>query len=232
MNGLGDHPTVIIVDDHTAMMECVGSCLEQREGIQILGYASHAQAGLVMALEKRPEVVLMDIHMPGADAFWACKEIVQRTKRSTRVLFFTGFPLDQYIDRCLAAGGSGVISKHSETLSGIASAVRHVARGYEYYSPELAKRLVAVQSGEKKSRLATLAFREIEVLRQLSLGKTNREISELLNISLRSVEKEVSDLKNKLGLATTNELLMYSAREGLVHPELLGYPTSDADAGE
>ena len=77
-------------------------------------------------------------------------------------------------------------------------------------------------------RLASLSDREIEVLRLLSHGKTNRQVAKELKISLRSVEKEVAGLKQKLGIATTNELILYSAREGLVYPEMLGCEAGQA----
>lgn len=216
-------PSVVLVDDDLVITECLGSCLQQRELAIVLGTATHAQAGVMLALEQRPDVVILDIHMPGADAFWACREILRRSQQQIRVLFFTGFPLDQYLDRCLESGGSGVMSKHSESVDSIGLALRHVVRGGQYFSPELASRFVEIDSGEQISRFASLAERELEVLRQLSVGFTNREIANQLKISLRSVEKEVADLKQKLRFNTTNELLMFAAREGLVFPELLGY---------
>lgn len=224
-------PSVVLVDDDPVVTECLGSCLQQRELASVLGSASHAQAGVMLALEKRPDVAILDIHMPGADAFWACREILSGSQGQIRVLFFTGFPLDQYLDRCLESGGSGVMSKHSETVESIGLALRHVIRGGQYFSPELAARFAEVDSGEQISRFASLAERELEVLRQLSVGYTNREIAKHLQISLRSVEKEVADLKQKLGLATTNELLMFAAREGLVFPELLGRDTGEPRPG-
>ena len=114
-----------------------------------------------------------------------------------------------------------MMSKHSETIESVTLAIRDVMRGEQYFSPELNDRLVDSES-DKSSRLSTLADRELEVLRQLSLGRTNKEFSDDLHISLRSVEKEVFDLKQKLNLATTNELLMFATREGLVFPELVG----------
>lgn len=221
MNDEDFKPTVIIVDDDTAIAECVARCLSNTGRVEVLGVGRHAQEGVAMAVDRQPDVVLLDIHMFGADAFWACQQILTLTSGCSRVLFYTGFPRDQYLDRALAAGAAGMVSKHSESIESVVSAIRHVARGNTYFSPELANRLVELDGGASRSRLTTLAHREIEVLRQLALGKTNREISDSLNISLRSVEKEVADMKQKLALNSTNELLIFAAREELIFPELL-----------
>jgi DNA-binding NarL/FixJ family response regulator len=213
--------TILIVDDDAGIMQCVGAFLERHEMLEVVGYASHAQAGVVMAVEKRPDVVLHDIHMLGADPFWSCQEIIKQTKGYTKVLFYTGFPRDQYLDRCIASGASGMVSKHSETILNLGLAIRYVLKGNSYYSPELARRLVELENGSPQSRLSTLTHREIDVLRQLASGKNNREIAESLDISLRSVEKEVADLKEKLDLKTINELLIFAANEGIIYPELV-----------
>ena len=217
----GQRHTILIVDDDAAIMQCVGSYLERHELLEVVGYASHAQAGLLMAVEKRPDLVLHDVHMLGADPFWSCEQIVKQTHEQTKVLFYTGFPRDQYLDRCIAAGASGMVSKHSETILNLGLAIRHVLQGNSNYSPELARRLVELQAGAPQSRLSTLSHREIDVLRQLASGKNNREIAASLDISLRSVEKEVADLKEKLQLKTINELLIFAANEGVIYPELV-----------
>lgn len=215
-------PSVVMVDDDIAIMRCVAQCLEREAGLRVVGFARHAQAGVALALDKKPDVVLMDVHMPGADAFWACREIVRQTKGEVKVLFYTGFPRDHYLDRCIASGGSGMLSKHTEALEDIGMAVRHVVRGNKYYSPELSKRLVEIEGEAPRSRLSTLNQRELEVLRGLAIGKTNREIADQLDLGLRSVEKCVSDIKLRLDLDTTNELLVFAANEGIVFAELTG----------
>ncbi len=220
----GSRSTILIVDDDAGIMQCVGAYLERHEMLDVVGYASHAQAGVAMALEKRPDLVLHDVHMLGADPFWACSQIVKQTEDRTKVLFYTGFPRDQYLDRCIAAGASGMVSKHSETILNLGVAIRYVLKGNSYFSPELARRLLEIQNGVPQSRLSTLTHREIDVLRQLAGGKNNREIAEGMEISLRSVEKEVADLKAKLELRTINELLIFAANEGLIYPELVLQP--------
>lgn len=217
----GQRSKIVIVDDDVGIMQCVGSFLERHENLDVVGYAHHAMAGLALALEKQPDIVLHDIHMPGADPFWACRQIVDRSKDTIKVLYYTGFPRDQYLDRCIAAGASGMVSKHTESILSLGLAIRYVLKGNSYFSPELARRLVELENGAPKSRLSTLTHREIEVLRQLAMGKNNREIADALSLSLRSVEKEVADLKEKLSLGTINELLIFAANEGLIYPELL-----------
>ncbi|PQO39999.1 response regulator transcription factor [Blastopirellula marina] len=214
-------PKVVLVDDDEAIMRCVGRVLEMDEDIVVVGQTDHAQAGVAMVQDKRPDVVLMDIHMPGADPFLACREIQEKLNGACQVLFYTAFPRDQYLDRCIASGAAGIVSKHSESIRNVALAIRHVAAGNNYFSPELAKRLIELESGAPVSRIATMTHREISVLRELASGKTQLEIAEALDLSERTVNKEVGDLKEKLALRSLNELLIYAVNEGLAHPELI-----------
>lgn len=214
-------PRVVLVDDDEAIMRCVGRVLEMDERIEIVGQTDHAQAGVLMVYELRPDVVLMDIHMPGADPFLACREIQEKLEGTCQVLYYTAFPRDQYLDRCIAAGAAGVVSKHSESIRNVALAIRHVAAGNTYFSPELAQRLIELEAGQPMSRIATLTHREILVLRELASGKTQAEIAQALDLSERTVNKEVGDLKDKLSLRSLNELLIFAVNEGLSHPELI-----------
>lgn len=213
-------PTAILVDDDQAIIRCVGKVLESEEHIRVVGQTTHAQAGAAMALDKEPDIVLMDIHMPGADPFVVCNEIVTQSSGRTQVLFYSGFPKDKYLDRCIAAGASGFVSKHTESIQNLGLAIRHVLRGNTYFSPELASRLVELEEGAPRSRASTLTHRELAVLRELAHGKTQAEIAEAIELSERTVNKEVGDIKRKLALETVNELLMFAVNEGLVFPEL------------
>lgn len=217
--------SIIIVDDDLAIMQCVGDFLARHEGIEVVGYASHAAMGVALALEKLPDLALLDIHMPGADAFGACRQIVDRTQDRVKVLFYSGFPREQYLERSIAAGAYGMVSKHSETIQGLALAIRYVLAGNTYFSPELAKRLLELENAAPRTRVSTLTPREIEVVQQLATGKTNSEIALELGVSLRSVEKEIADVKSKLDLKSVNELLMFAANEGIVYPELVLSPS-------
>ena len=215
-----DRPTIIIVDDDFSIMRCVGIVLEKEEHINVVGQTTHAQAGVAMAREVNPDLVLMDLHMPGADPFEACREITNHTQPESHVLFYTAFPRDQYLDSAIAAGASGLVSKHGETIANLGLAIRHVLDGNGYFSPELARRLVELKEGAPQSRISTLTHREVEVLREVARGKTQPEIAEAIGVSERTVHQEVHDIKEKLALRTTNELLMFAINEGLVFPEL------------
>ena len=213
-------PKIIIVDDDFAIMRCVSMVLEKEENISIVGQTMHAQAGVAMARCTKPDLALMDIHMPGADPFIACSEIVHESQQRTRVLFYTAFPKDQYLDRAIASGASGIVSKHTESIQNLGLAVRHVLNGKDYFSPELARRLVELREGAPQSRLSTLTHREIEVLRGVAHGKTQLQIAHDLDISERTIQMEVAHLKDKLDVATTSELLHFAVNEGIIFPEL------------
>jgi len=202
-------------------MRCVAHVLTQQEMIEVLGETTHAQAAIALADQLKPSIVVMDIHMPGLDPFQASKEILRVTHGKSRIVFYTGFASDQYLDRCIEAGAAGMISKHTESIKNLGAAIRHVAKGGSYYSPELARRLVEVQEGSVTSRFATLAERERQVLQEVSKGKSQLEIAEHLDVSERTVNKAVSELKTKLELESINQLILFAVNEGLVHPELL-----------
>lgn len=122
-------PRIVIVDDDIGLAAgCWAEELHRRKVVNVVAKARNAQAGVAAAtnLTPYPDVVLMDIHMPGADAFWACKEIVLLTGEDTKVVFFTGFPRDHYLDRCIDSKGSGMLSKHSATFEDLEDAILHV----------------------------------------------------------------------------------------------------------
>ena len=213
-------PTIIIVDDDFSIMRCVGIALEREESIRVVGQTTHAQAGIAMARHTNPDLVLLDIHMPGADPFEACAKIVREPGQPARVLYYTAFPKDQYLDRAIAAGASGIVSKHTESVQNLGLAIRHVVDGSTYFSPELTRRLVELEEGVPRSRLSALTHREIEVLRGVADGKTQPQIATEIGVSERTVHMEVAHVKEKLALSTTHELLMFAINEGLAFPEL------------
>lgn len=223
---LGNHssgksnPRVLIVDDDDAIMRAVARVLDLDESIDIVGQTTHAQAAIPMAEVLCPDVVLMDIHMLGLDPFQACEQILESTGGRTKVLFYTGFPRDTYLDRCLAVGAAGVVSKHTESLKNLGYAIRHVAKGNTYFSPELDRRLVEREQGQPTSKLATLNQRERDVLRELALGKTQGAIATQLDLSERTVNTVVGSVKEKLELTSLNDLVIFAVNEGLIYPEL------------
>lgn len=214
------NPRVLIVDDDDAIMRAVARVLDLDESIEIVGQTTHAQAAIPMVEVLCPDVVLMDIHMQGLDPFQACDQIVESTGGRTKVLFYTGFPRDTYLDRCLTVGAAGVVSKHTESLKNLGYAIRHVASGKTYFSPELDRRLVERKEGLPASKLATLSDRERNVLRELALGKTQGAIAAELDLSERTVNTVVGTLKEKLELSSLNEMVIFAVNEGLIHPEL------------
>ena len=228
-----------ITDDDIGIANAMRWMLEAGDpGVKFVGHAKHGAAGVALAGDIKPDVALMDIHMDGIDAFRAAQEIREQAEKSghdIRVLFWTGFPKDIYLDRCIQADGAnaaGMLSKHTAPPEEIVTAMKYVHKNKDerYFSPELATRLAehdsAGDSGinDRVSKLANLTERELIVLKQLSTGKTNREIADSLDLGLRSIEKAVSDLKKALDIPTTNELLIFAANEGIVYPEISQVP--------
>jgi len=215
-----EHPEIITVDDDLSIMRCVGHVLEKETGIRVVGQATHALAGLAMAVLKQPDLVLMDIHMPGGSPFTACRKIME--EQCAKVLFFTGFPRDLYLDQARSAGASGIISKHTASIAELGIAIRYVLMNAEnfYYSPELVNRMVELEEGAPQSRLSTVTHREIEVLQLIGAGKTQSEIAQELDLSDRTIHKEVNHLKSKLDISTVRGLMCFAITEGVFHPEL------------
>lgn len=214
-------PRIIIVDDDYAIMQCVGQTLQQTEGIEVLGYARHPQAGAALAVNSNPDLVLMDTRMPAGDPFYFADEITRHSHGRTKVLFYTDTPSDYFLDRCLSVRAAGMVSRHGETLQELAHAIRYVLEGYQYYSADLQNRIRNRDTEKPSSPLSELTPRDIEVIRLLAQGNTNQEVANTMNLSLRSIEKAISDMKTKLSIRTTNQLLIYAAREGAVCPELI-----------
>jgi len=211
---------LLVVDDDHAIMDCVAAKLAQDGTIVVVGLTCHAQAAIPLATQQQADVVLMDIHMPGMDPFDACREITEKSSGQIKVLFYTGFPSDRYLDRCLAVGGAGMVSKHTESMRNLSAAIRHVAAGNTFFSPELADRLVDFEDKGKSSRYSLLTSVEKQMVHFLASGKTQAEVALELDISIRSVNKTFAEIKQKLELENSNQLLLFAIREGIVHPEL------------
>lgn len=214
--GQARKPTVVIADASIAITGCVADQLAAME-IEVVARARHGDQVVAILSDTPIDVLLLGMLPEGRDSFWVCQEVRRVTKGATQVLFYVHDVRDWYLDRCVESGGSGMLHQQTTPLSEIVQAVTFLStKGGSYYSPPFAKRLVTVETGAQKSRLAMLSPREMEVCRQLANGKTNREIADALGIGLRSTEKAVFDVKQALDIATTNQLLVFLAKENVV----------------
>jgi DNA-binding NarL/FixJ family response regulator len=214
---------VLIADDQRLVREGISSLLSIQEGIQVSGLAENGQQAIDLALELHPEVVLMDVRMPVLDGIAATAEI-RRQLPACQVLMLTTFDDEEYIVKALRAGAAGYLLKDIPAAD-LAQAVRLTDAGIYQLSPSVAGKLVGQITHEVADmpRKATaipapvdLTERELEVLRLLAKGSTNREIAEALCVSEGTVKNHVSSILSRLGLRDRLQAALFAHQHGLI----------------
>lgn len=213
---------VVMVDDHEVVREGLVTVLNTQPDMEVVGDCSDAETALQIIADKKPDIVMSDISMPGLSPF----EMVKRSKEQNenlRVLFLTAYNTDGNLERALRAGGSGFITK-VEPMNIILEAIRKVASGESYFSKEVHDRIVGSQTTEPKDeddftvRRELLSPREVEVLCCVARGLTAKQIANTLHISAKTVERHKSNIMAKLGIHSQVDLARYAIREGLIAP--------------
>ncbi|WP_369191590.1 response regulator [Streptomyces sp. R08] len=215
--------TVLIVDDQALQRLGFSMLLEQYPDLSTVGEATHGGEAVRLAAELRPDVVLMDVRMPGMDGIEATRRIVQSGGRS-RVLVLTTFDLDEYAYAALRAGASGFLLKDAlpeELVAGI----RAVAAGDAVISPGLTRKLIDAfadrmpgRTPEQDRRLDALTEREREVLTVMAAGWSNTEIAERLSLAESTVKSHVSRILAKVGARDRVQAVIFAYDAGLVRP--------------
>jgi DNA-binding NarL/FixJ family response regulator len=208
---------VLIVDDQPLARAGFRAVLEAAVGIEVAGEAADGAAALELVRRERPDVVLMDIRMPGLDGIEATRQMPGQ-----KVLILTTFGLDEYIVEALRAGASGFLLKDAP-VDQLLAAIRAVAAGDAQLSPAVTRRLLdqvarrlPAPVPRDDDRLRELTPRELEVLRLLAAGFSNAEIAEALVISDPTVKSHVSSLLGKLGLRDRVQAVIFAYEYGLV----------------
>ena len=212
---------ILLVDDHALMREMLSVHLAQEPSFDIVGTAANAGEAIELAIERRPNVVVMDIDMPGLSCFDAARRIAA-AQPEVRFVFLSAYTHDRYIEQALAVGALGYVAK-TEPPDKIVAAIRAVADKKAYFSEEVQARIVLDADRPRlaprgKSRMSTLTPRELEVLQYVSRGLAKKEIAGMMNISLKTVEKHSDNLMRKLSVHDRVELTRLAIREGLVEP--------------
>lgn len=214
---------VLLVDDQRLMRDGMRTLLSLEPDLEVAGEAGNGLEGVQKALAVRPDVVLMDIRMPGMNGVEATREI-RRALPETRVLVLTTFDDDELVMDCLLEGAAGYLTKDLPAEE-IAESIRKVCSGGVVMPPpiaakvvaELARRNAAVHTPpkEEQAMLAQLTDREQEVLRLLGQGYSNREIGEALFITEGTAKNHVSNVIEKLGLRDRTQAALWAVRHGL-----------------
>ena len=209
----------VLVDDHTLFRQGLRQSL-QADGIDVIGEASNGAAGAKLVAELRPEVVVMDLHMPVMGGIDATRAILNRDP-GARVLILTITDDEEEVVEALTAGACGYVLKDSPPEI-VALAVRSARAGECQLSPQVATRLVErlratqPEAGAPEPAPSSLTARELEILRLLAEGKENSEIAAALTISPSTAKNHVGHVLDKLGLENRVQAAVYAVRAGIV----------------
>ncbi|MCG5468315.1 response regulator transcription factor [Micromonospora sp. LAH09] len=214
--------TVLIVDDQQLQRMGFRMLLDGTPGMSVVGEASAGAEAVRMVEQTRPDVVLMDVRMPGMDGIEATRRITAAGSR-TRVLILTTFDLDEYVYAGLRAGASGFLLKDARPEELIAG-IRAVASGDSVVAPSLTRKLMDAYLQESAPttradpRLTTLSEREREVLEAIGQGATNTEIAERFTLTESTVKKHVGRVLAKIGARDRIQAVIFAYDNGLVEP--------------
>ncbi|MEU9997486.1 response regulator transcription factor [Streptomyces sp. NPDC050848] len=215
---------VLIADDQMMVRQGFTVLLNAEPGIEVVGQAVDGADAVAQAAQLTPDVVLMDIRMPGTSGIEATRLLTEPADSTVKVLVLTTFDLDEYVYEALRAGASGFLLKDASAEE-LAHAVRVVASGDALLSPHITKRLIAEFSRltaaprtPLKNRIGDLTERETEVLALIANGLSNAEIATRLVVAEQTVKTHVSRILVKLGLRDRTQAAVYAYDTGLVRP--------------
>jgi NarL family two-component system response regulator LiaR len=206
---------ILTVDDHSVVRQGLRMFLALDEELEVVGEAADGAEAVRLAHELVPDVVLMDLLMPGMDGITAT-EIIRRELPETEVIALTSVLEDQAVYDAMRAGAIGYLLKDTQADE-LCKAIKAAAAGQVQLSPQAAARLIReIQVPESPE---TLTPRETEVLRLLAKGKSNKEIGAELVIGIKTVKTHVSSILSKLGVSSRTQAALYAVRVGLVSPD-------------
>ena len=212
--------TILIVDDHLLVRQGVRAFLETQPDIRVVGDVGSAEEAVQLATELVPDVVLMDLVMPGIDGVEATRRLRRASPRS-QVLVLTSYHQDEHIFPAIRAGALSYLLKDVSPLE-LAEAVRRAARGEAVLHPRVAARVVQELQGARADAFnpwSDLSERELEVLRLIADGMDNADIAVRLVISEKTVKSHVSNILSKLHVGDRTQAAVYAWREGVVRRE-------------
>ncbi|MFB7219287.1 response regulator [Streptomyces sp. NPDC056227] len=205
---------VLLVDDHQVVRRGLRTFLEIQDDIEVVGEAADGAEGVARSEELRPDVVLMDIKMPGTDGIEALRKL-RELDNPAKVLIVTSFTEQRTVVPALRAGASGYVYKDVDPEA-LAGAIRSVHAGHVLLQPEVAGALLAQEDGGPGTgRGSTLTEREREVLGLIADGRSNREIARALVLSEKTVKTHVSNILMKLDLADRTQAALWAVRHGV-----------------
>jgi DNA-binding NarL/FixJ family response regulator len=214
---------ILVADDHEVVRSGFAELLDTQPDLAVVGTASNGREAVRLGRELGPDVVLMDIRMPGMDGIEATRQLTRHAAGTPRVLVLTTFDLDEYVYDALRAGASGFLLK-DVTAERLIDAVRIIAAGDALLAPGITRRLISefaqrpATTPKPPAALDELTPREAEVLQLLAAGLSNSEIAATLVITDETVKTHVSRILTKLGLRDRTQAVVLAYESGLVVP--------------
>jgi two-component system, NarL family, response regulator NreC len=218
------HPIkVVVADDQMIVRRGLVSLLSLNNNFEVVGEAVDGQSAVVLALSKDPDVVLMDVNMPGKDGLKATSEIRARLPQ-IKILVLSGYDSSEYVEKILASGAHGYLLK-TTSPDELYAAIEAVYAGEAFFSPRISKILLDNYVGNMQQPLrkkspaeytGPLSKRECEILKLVALGKSHQQIASLLHLSVRTIDTHRNNIIKKTNLHDTASLVTYAIREGLV----------------
>ena len=214
---------ILLVDDHAVIRQALRMLLESQSELEVIGDVENGREAVLAVAQLSPDVVLMDVVMPGLNGLEATRQI-RRSAPATRVVMLSGFVDEDQLLESLRAGASGYIIKKSD-ISELVLAIQTVHRGNSYFSSalsegfDLAEVLYQAKRADQRSGVDTLTAREREVLQLIAEGYTNQGLADELCISVKTVEAHKAHIMVKLHARTRTDLIRYAIRKGIVRLE-------------
>jgi DNA-binding NarL/FixJ family response regulator len=209
----------LLVDDHTLFRQGVRRLLETENDFEVVGEAADGGEAVEKARELRPDIVLMDIGMPGLSSFESARQI-KKNRMETKILFLTMYEDEDYLVQCLEVGASGYVLKDTPAPQ-LLTAVKDVYKGGKYLSSQVLGKLVEdfrsrVRDTRMRPRISTLTPREREILKLLAEGNSVKEIAVILGLSVKTVEAHKFNLMRKLDIHNKAQLVTYAIQKKII----------------
>jgi NarL family two-component system response regulator LiaR len=209
--------SVLIVDDHTVVRDGLQALISAEPSMHVVAAVGDGIEAVKFVKKLNPDVILMDLVMPHMDGIQATIEI-KKDNPDARILILTSFAEDHQVFAAIKSGATGYLMKDSSSEE-LIRAIRDIYKNKPVLQPEVAKRLMLDirTQDDQASKDNALTVREIEILEQVALGKTNQEIADVLFVSERTVRTHITNILAKLGLSNRTQAALYALREGIAH---------------
>jgi two-component system response regulator DevR len=205
---------VLLVDDHEVVRVGLRALIERQPGMEVVGEAATAREAVSQTGRFAPDVVVLDVRLPGSSGLEACRQIKARWPE-TRIIILTSFPDDEVLFDAISAGADGYVLKQVGS-DDLIRALERVGRGESLLDPSVTDRVFArireARRQERANAFASLSRQEMQILALITEGQTNREIGQVLHLSEKTVRNYVSEILNKLGLTSRAQAAAYAAR--------------------